>query len=341
MAQNVKKLSSGTSSETPYLEQVSGSERGKVFELAADRLTIGRSDNNDIVIVSEAVSRYHAVFERESDGAIVVKDNQSKNGILVNGNNVPARALSDGDVVQIGDFVFRCHLPAAPDAVEGSYHNGMNEAAYGKEVGYPAPAKRRSNRPLIYGVAAMVLGYVYYVSQSDTKPATDTTTTPTANNVGGSAKLVEPTLDVQKEQTVPQLEDPALSKVEQKLDKMDLNNGSIREAESYFRKGQREYMNQNYHRAIEEFRAAVSLYRNHELAQYYLKLSIYQVELEAKKNMEMGQKYFESMQYTRAMGNFKQVILLMDHRPTDPMVSNAEKYIIQCERRLQAAEQFP
>ncbi len=337
MSQRAKSLSPGQTA--PFLEQVSGGERGRTYELTGNRLTIGRSENNDVVIVSEAVSRYHAVLEREADGSLVVRDNKSKNGVLINGNAVPAGQLVDGDIVQIGNFVFRCHLPSE-NAVEGSYHAEINEAAYGKEVGLPKASARRSNRPLIYGLLGLGLFVLYYVSQGD-KPAADPATT-TAETPGTEAKKLEkPTLDVKNEHTITQLEDPALSKMEQKLDKMDLNNSTVRESESYFRKGQREYLNGNYHRAIEDFRASVSLYRNHELAQYYLKLSIYQVEMQAKKNMEMGQKYLESMQYQRAMFHFKQVIKNMDHRPTDPMVGIAEKNISQCERRLQAAEQFP
>src|SRR5436309_2745692 len=89
------------------LEMISGKEKGKSYELVSERLSVGRSENNDIVLPSESVSRYHAVFERTEDGRYIVRDNQSKNGVVLNGTPVSESDLQEGDVVQIGTFVFR------------------------------------------------------------------------------------------------------------------------------------------------------------------------------------------------------------------------------------------
>ena len=64
--------------------------------------TIGRSDDNDIVVATEAVSRYHAVIERVPEGYWVIRDNQSKNGVQVNGIQIEEARLREGDVVQVG-----------------------------------------------------------------------------------------------------------------------------------------------------------------------------------------------------------------------------------------------
>lgn len=328
---------------TPALELVSGKERGRHFEMGGDRLTLGRSDNNDIVIPSEAASRYHAVMERGEDGQIWIKDNQSKNGVQVNGAQVAEQALRHGDMVQVGGLVFRFHLPegagselqplaAVPDAPMDYSSNEMPEMGVAK-----AP---RSKRPLIYGILALVLGGLYFMSQQPEKPAV-----PSGENgapaVEAKEALVQPKLAPPVAGSkVPGLEDPLDRGNEEGL-KADLANNPTREAEQYFRKGQREYLNKNYHRAIEAFRAALSLQRNHELADYYLRLALYEVETEAKRNMDVGKKYFQSMQYSRAMFHFSEAINLMQHRTTDKLVPEAEKYIDQCRRRLQAAEQLP
>jgi ABC transport system ATP-binding/permease protein len=67
-------------------------------------MTIGRDSNNDIVLQSLSVSRFHAVLVRRSAGLLLV-DLESANGTLVNG--VPAQpdeplGLSDGDELQFG-----------------------------------------------------------------------------------------------------------------------------------------------------------------------------------------------------------------------------------------------
>jgi tetratricopeptide (TPR) repeat protein len=137
------------------------------------------------------------------------------------------------------------------------------------------------------------------------------------------------------------MEDPLLKKAEQEMARLDWSNTSLREAEQYFRRGQREYLNKNYQRAIEAFRAALSLYGGHLLADRYLRRAVYETEIEAKNQMATAIQYYESLQYARAIHHFKEVISLMSHRPNEPIVKEAGRYIQQAELRLQAAELFP
>src|SRR5829696_7798015 len=67
---------------------------------------IGRRTSSDIVLDDTTVSRRHAlVLERE--GAPVIADDRSLNGVYVNGRRVREAALHHGDEVQIGDRVMR------------------------------------------------------------------------------------------------------------------------------------------------------------------------------------------------------------------------------------------
>jgi len=64
-------------------------------------LSIGRQENNDIVIPDTSVSRHHAGIESEGD-AFFLTDYQSRNGSFVNGQLVIFRKLAHGDVITIG-----------------------------------------------------------------------------------------------------------------------------------------------------------------------------------------------------------------------------------------------
>jgi chromosome segregation ATPase len=75
------------------------------FPLFKNRLTIGRSDSNDIQLKTTYVSRSHAVILTEGDTTRVI-DSGSKNGVFVNSEKVKERLLSNGDVVAIGDVKF-------------------------------------------------------------------------------------------------------------------------------------------------------------------------------------------------------------------------------------------
>lgn len=85
-----------------------GSIDGQVlrFPLFKDRLTIGRTKDNDIQIKAGYVSRRHAVIQ--TDGEITrIIDWGSKNGIHVNSARVAEHRLSHGDTIMIGNARFR------------------------------------------------------------------------------------------------------------------------------------------------------------------------------------------------------------------------------------------
>lgn len=293
--------------------------------MIGERLTIGRTDDNDIVVQSEAVSRHHATLEQSEDGVFWIRDNESKNGVQVNGQSVQESALQNGDVVQVGNFVFRFNL-------------GDIDAQLVEEEGGESRPKRRSKVPskrvILYGALGLVIAVMAYISMTPQAPKEaqkgNETKEPPALEVGerGSSKVAG-------------LEDPALTRAEQEMSKLDWSNSSLKEAEQYFRKGQREYSSKNYHRAIDAFQTALSLYRGHTLANNYLRRVIYEAETEAKRHMDMAVQYYQTLQYTRAIYHFNEVIALMAHRPGDKMVVEAEKYIALAKRASEAAEIFP
>jgi pSer/pThr/pTyr-binding forkhead associated (FHA) protein len=64
-------------------------------------LTIGRVQGNDIVLEDLTVSRLHATIAVEGR-KLLVSDEGSKNGIMLNGTRVLSAELYDGDIVRIG-----------------------------------------------------------------------------------------------------------------------------------------------------------------------------------------------------------------------------------------------
>jgi chromosome segregation ATPase len=76
------------------------------FPLFKERLTIGRTEQNDIQLKAQYISRRHAVITTEGDAARVV-DWGSKNGVYVNSERVTEHFLKNGDIVTIGIAEFR------------------------------------------------------------------------------------------------------------------------------------------------------------------------------------------------------------------------------------------
>lgn len=90
------------------------------FELKGRVVTIGRHPNNDISLLLESVSRFHAKLELVGTRWIVT-DLNSSNGTFVNGERIATpRPLSEGDVLTLGraDFVFSRLTPEEREALQ-------------------------------------------------------------------------------------------------------------------------------------------------------------------------------------------------------------------------------
>ncbi|MBL4847603.1 MAG: FHA domain-containing protein [Planctomycetes bacterium] len=68
-------------------------------------LTIGRSDQCDLVLPHKEVSRVHALIKvRIKAKMIVIEDEGSSNGTFVNGKRTPSTILKEGDVITLGPY---------------------------------------------------------------------------------------------------------------------------------------------------------------------------------------------------------------------------------------------
>lgn len=78
------------------------------YDLATNRVLLGRETGNDIVINDLNASRQHAQIELEPQGVWVITDLGSTNGTLVNGAPIQRRGLTDGDRITLGvtEFLF-------------------------------------------------------------------------------------------------------------------------------------------------------------------------------------------------------------------------------------------
>jgi hypothetical protein len=95
----------------PRLVVSEGKEQGRSYDLRKDRITIGRSRESDVFLEDLAVSRTHTTINRQPTGRFLLRDEQSANGTLVNGQRVNEHMLEDGDKIQVGQtllvFVYR------------------------------------------------------------------------------------------------------------------------------------------------------------------------------------------------------------------------------------------
>lgn len=123
------------------LVRINDAFAGEEFSLSESSNTIGRTDENFILLSDVSISRQHAQIDRIGDHYSVV-DSGSSNGTLLNGKPVRSRQpLQAGDIVQFGNlrFVF---LP-------GDARIDPRE--------YSQPVKKRSSSLTLYVSLAVLL----------------------------------------------------------------------------------------------------------------------------------------------------------------------------------------
>jgi pSer/pThr/pTyr-binding forkhead associated (FHA) protein len=88
---------------------------GRSHELAAERTTVGRVEDNAFQIAEPSVSSRHCeILLRGSE--VVVKDLNSTNGTFINGEKITEGVLKPGQTLRLGNIELKLEVPGAPAA---------------------------------------------------------------------------------------------------------------------------------------------------------------------------------------------------------------------------------
>lgn len=99
------------------------SDRGeRPAQLSSIPLTIGRHESNRLILDDNMASRFHCVIEKGAEGYIL-RDLQSRNGTLLNGQRVMNSALKTGDVIAIGAVNMTVVIHAVSKTLAGAKGN--------------------------------------------------------------------------------------------------------------------------------------------------------------------------------------------------------------------------
>lgn len=89
-----------------YIRVYCGDELRQQSELGEGRVTIGRTEENDIVLPDTSISRQHAAIEN-INGDYYVVDLGSSNGVFLNNERIEKEKLKYWDEIQIHNFVIK------------------------------------------------------------------------------------------------------------------------------------------------------------------------------------------------------------------------------------------
>ena len=84
------------------LTVVKGPTRGKEYVLSGDVIRVGKSDENDLVLPEETVSRVHLEILRDTKGYLL-RDLHSTNGTFLDGAEIREAYIRAGSVITVGN----------------------------------------------------------------------------------------------------------------------------------------------------------------------------------------------------------------------------------------------
>jgi predicted component of type VI protein secretion system len=134
------------------LHLVKGNPQGKQVEVPLGTLTVGRAEDSDLIIASTRVSRHHCEIVNEAN-RVVLRDNGSGNGTLVNGEKVQEKALSPGDEIQVGPLTFAIEIDGKRQRVAAAAKpaSPANPAGLARQMAQPkaAPSLKPAPKPAL------------------------------------------------------------------------------------------------------------------------------------------------------------------------------------------------
>ena len=127
------------------------------IEVTEGEFSIGREEDNDIVLETEGVSRYHAKLFKKPDGQWYLKDLGSTNGCRVNSEKISdEKVLKEGDSAAIGDQEFIVVKQTPEKAAEKSEPSVIPIIQPVKDAGAGTEKPEEKTKPEAPGVKKIV-----------------------------------------------------------------------------------------------------------------------------------------------------------------------------------------
>jgi hypothetical protein len=284
---------------------------GSVYILDRARLSIGRGEENDVILNDLRSSRKHAELDLVPGGARV-RDLGSINGITINGVLTREAKIQSGDVIAFGEcaveFVTADQstrvLTAPGRSVEEknesiarleSSSERLRQSIGAINEGGTSPFKKVV--PLLLVVVLLWL----FLDQEQTNKKLPPKGAPIVAN--------DPTRNLAS--FLPPPQDSDVSK----------------KAEEYFKAGFREFVSGNYIRARIQFDTVLQIYPSHEMAHRYLEKCKNEMDRAAKDYLLRGKNALDAGRMRDAQNSFEAVVRLFYHDPENPNYQAAQRLL--------------
>jgi pSer/pThr/pTyr-binding forkhead associated (FHA) protein len=313
--------------EVARFKVLQGPDAGSVFVLNGFKATVGRGENNDLVVTDLKSSRVHAEFTADAQGW-KVRDLGSANGILHNGRQTREARIKTGDTISLGETTLEfvssdagTQLLLAPPKEMQEILSGRSalEAqkekvqALGRFGGGPRPAARpaaagsgANRKPLFLIVAGVAVAAFMMLDETPAAKKKAAKKPPQTELTRDLASFLPPEAAAR----------------------------TNRMAEGFFRAGFREYREKNYLRAKMQFENVRQIMPNHPMAKLYLENCEQAIQEEVKFHLEQGRKSQVSGKLKNARAHYEAVMRLLFRDQVNPSFGEARDGLEKVDKEL-------
>ena len=325
--------------ERARLKVVHGPDSGALFVVTAHQFSIGRGEENDVVIADLRASRKHVALLRQPSGLWKATDLGSQNGVVWNGKVTREADLRSGDILTVGETAFEFvpeesgtqMLQAPPKAISTDHLVGRPSIQ--RAVARPAPELAPPSGMgglQLPGVGDAALAGIAGMAgapglDGDAADKRKKMIRIVLGVVVAAALLYDPPKEVsQKDKKKAAM--AKKSAEEKKAVERELASflpplpatGPMAASETFFQEGFREFREKNYLRARVQFETALQINPWHGLARSYLQQSERSIQNEVDSHLSRGRRDFETGKLRSARGHFEAVLRLLYRDPDRP-----------------------
>ena len=323
--------------ELARLKVVQGPDYGSLFVVMGARTSIGRGDDNDVVVSDLKASRRHAELIALPGGGWQVRDTGSSNGIGYHGRELKQVTLNSNDHFSIGETVLEfvsssqatqiLIAPPKPALDLRREQQAFDEQrarvrslARGKAMPKGPKAASANQEKSLLGKFALPLAAAagLFLWLGDQQPSNSQKKRSGAKSTASVEKNPEAGRDPASMLTPPSLD----------------NGESARSAEAFFKEGFREYREKNYLRAKIGFENVLQVNPGHRLARIYLENCDRSIDEEVSFHLTQGKKDINAGRLKAARGHFEAVMRLLTRDASNPKMSEAKDAIQQIDLEL-------
>lgn len=318
--------------ELARLKVVQGPDYGAIYVITAPKVTLGRGEENDVILSDLKASRRHAELVAGPSGWIA-QDLGSANGIVHNGKTVRSATVRTGDMLLLGESTLEFMsaevgtslLNAPPKSMQQLQSEQSAFEAHKQRVlalarpggalsqgfNVAGPASGGDSRRLLLLGGVLAVGAFLFLGDNQ------------ESGKGAKSSKPKPPTEVARD-LASYLPDAG-------------NSATEKASKTFFRTGFREYQAGNYLRAKVQFETVLQMSPGDPLAKLYLENCNNAIEDQVKVLLERGRKDAASGKTKTARGHYEAVLRLLHRNQSDASFIEAQEQLKKLQKESEDA----